>query len=79
MRSSGFKVLVLVGFVSLFLHSFSVQAQPSPQDPLEEVLRKVRLIEERLKKIESNQQETLKRQEKILAELDNLRVWVARR
>ena len=72
-------VPLLVFFVAAFLHSFSVQAQPSPRDPLEELLGKVRLVEERVKKIETNQQEILDRQEKILAELDNLRLWVARR
>ncbi len=73
--------LPFVFFASIFLHSFSVQAQtkPRPADPLDELLDKVRLIEERVKKIETNQQEILNRQEKILTELDSLRLWVARR
>jgi len=54
-------------------------AQTGAGDPLQEVLRRVRLMEERVKKIEASEQEILKRQEKILAELENLRVWVARR
>lgn len=73
------KVFLLVFFASVFLHPFSSQAQPNPGDPLEELLDKVRRIEERVKKIETDQQEILNRQEKILAELDNLRLWVARR
>lgn len=79
MKLQGFKVSAFVFFVSLFLNSFPAQAQPTPPDSLEEVLHKVRLIEEQVKRIETNQQEILNRQEKILAELDQLRLWVARR
>lgn len=79
MFTRGIRAVLFIGSVSIFLHSFSVQAQPIPRDPLEEILRKVRLIEEQVKKIETDQQEILSRQEKILAELDSLRVWVARR
>lgn len=78
-RRNFFKIFLLIFFGSVFLHPFSIQAQPSPGNPLKELLDKVRLIEERVKKIETNQQEILDRQEKILAELDNLRLWVARR
>lgn len=73
------KIFLSIFVISILLPSFSAEAQPNPQDPLGEVLHKIRLIEERVKKIETDQQEILNRQEKILAELDNLRVWVARR
>lgn len=79
MFTRGVRAVLFIGSVSMFLPSFPVQAQPTPRDPWEEILRKVRLIEEQVKKIETDQQEILSRQEKILAELDSLRVWVARR
>lgn len=36
-------------------------------------------IEERIKRIEASQQDILAGQQKIIAELENLRVWIARR
>lgn len=53
-------------------------AEPRAGDPLEETLTQLGSIELRLKKIEENQKEMLARQEKILAEIDRLRIWTRR-
>ena len=69
------------GMISLFLllSFLSRPALSAPVNEPDELLRRVRSMEERMKKIEANQQEVLDHQQKILAELDNLRVWIARR
>ena len=56
-----------------------VFAQPSKEDPFTELLQKVRSIEERLRKVEANQQEILEGQEKTLAAVENVRIWATRR
>lgn len=72
-------------FASFFLASIfflpvsALQAEPPGEDSSRELLRQVRFIQEKVKKIEAGQQEILNREEKILAELENLRVWIARR
>ena len=79
MLLAGFKRSVLGCLIFLLLPSAPLQAQPFEGDPFEELLGTVRLIEKKVKKIEEAQQEILNRQEKILKELDSLRIWVARR
>ena len=69
------------GLISLLL-LLSLLSRPALSAPVnepDELLRRVRSMEERMKKIEANQQEVLDHQQKILAELDNLRIWIARR
>lgn len=73
------KVASVLLFITLFAPSTSLHAQSEPEDPLEELLLRVRSIEERLGKVEANQKEILDREENILAELDNVRVWATRR
>ena len=68
------RVFVLILFLSL--NFFSHPAAAAVPD---ELLRQVRVVEDRVKKIEANQQEILDQQKKILTELDNLRIWIARR
>lgn len=64
----------LFAFFLLMSPAF-LQAQ-APDVPLEKVLEKIQTIDERTKRIEANQKEILEREEKILAEIGNLRVWV---
>ena len=66
-------------FLFLLLSLLSRPALSAPVNEPDELLRRVRSMEERMKKIEANQQEVLDHQQKILAELDNLRIWIARR
>lgn len=73
------KVASLFLFLTLFVPPTVLHAQPKPEDPFEELLLRVRSIEERLVKVEANQKEILDREEKILAELDTVRVWATRR
>ena len=63
----------------LFLAFFSHPVQAALANEPNELLGKIRGVEERVKKIEANQQEILAHQQKILSELDNLRIWIARR
>ena len=64
-------------FVFLFLSPFSfLAAETQPNDPLEKILEKVQAIDERIKRIEANQKEVQDRQQKILEEISNLRVWI---
>lgn len=51
-------------------------AEPPAGDSVDETLTRLGSIELRLKKIEENQKEMLARQEKILAEIDRLRIWI---
>lgn len=64
----------LVAFFLLTSPAF-LQAQ-APDDPLEKVLEKIQTIDERTKRIEASQKEILEREQKILAEIDSLRVWI---
>ena len=66
-----FAFLLLTAIPPLF-------AELPPGDPNQETLNKIRSVEERLKKIEANQQEILNREDKILAEIDRLRIWTHR-
>ena len=71
-----FSLLFLILFT---IPSSPVQAQSKAAAESGDLLGQLRSIELRMKKIEANEQEILARQEKILTELENLRVWVARR
>lgn len=53
-------------------------SQSSFEDPAERILTKLSSVEDRIRQIEKNQQDILAKQEKILAELDRIRIWVRR-
>jgi len=53
-------------------------SESSFEDPAERILTKLSSVEDRIKQIEKNQQDILAKQEKILAELDRIRVWIRR-
>ena len=63
-------------FLSLGFLVLSSAAHAAPAD---EMTRRLESIELHVRQIEATQQEILTNQKKILAELDNLRVWIARR
>ncbi len=62
-------LFLVLGFLTL---SFKALAA-------DELTLRIGSIEERVKKIEASQQDIITGQQKILAELENLRVWIARR
>ena len=66
----------LVLMILLFLGLAIPQA--AAQDQAKQILNSLSLIEARVKKVEMDQKEILDRQEKILTEIDRLRVWVHR-
>ena len=70
---------VLLSLIFLMIPANPVHAQPKAGAGSEDLLGRLRSMELRIQKIEANEQEILTRQDKILAELENLRVWVARR
>lgn len=73
------KALASFFFIALlFLRLAPLAAQPYRDDPVVELLDEVRSLKERLERIESNQKEILDREEKILADLDRIRVQIRR-
>lgn len=74
------KLLYPFVFVSFFLLIAPLsRAQAPSDDPFEELLTKVRSIENQVQRIEANHREIIARQDRILAELERLRVWIHRR
>ena len=71
-------ILFLAALFFLVTPPTSARAATS-EDPISEILRRVRTIEDRMKKIEVGQQEILEKQEKVLAAIDNVRIWTTRR
>ncbi|OQA57572.1 MAG: hypothetical protein BWY42_00419 [Candidatus Omnitrophica bacterium ADurb.Bin277] len=71
-----FLALVLLGGGVLTVHA----AQEEGDEPwMDRFFREFANIQTRLDKIEERQQEILDKEDKLLAELDRLRVWVHRR
>jgi len=66
----------LVFFLTAFLSL--IPALADAQDPQEEMLAKLASIEGRLAKLETDTKEILAREEKILTELDRIRIWIRR-
>lgn len=64
--------------LSLILFLGLAVPQAAAQDQARQILNSLSLIEARVKKVETDQKEILSRQEKILTEIDRLRVWVHR-
>ena len=71
-------ILFLAALFFLVTPTTSARAATS-EDPVSEILRRVRTIEDRMKKIEAGQQEISEKQEKILAAVENVRIWATRR
>gem|GEM_PF-4107366 len=61
-----------------FFTAFVIFSPPSlyAVEPAGDVSAKLRIIEDRLKKIEEGQKQINEKEEKVLSEIDNLRVWI---
>jgi Tfp pilus assembly protein PilN len=62
-------------FLSAFLLRAPVAFTQTSGDTLEALLEKVNLLEKQVKRIEETQKEILAKEDKILVELDRVRVW----
>ncbi len=73
------KVNLSLFFALFFLISAPAYSAPAADDPYEKIQTRLNEIDERVKKIERDQQEVLVREDKILEELTRLRYMTHRK